>query len=182
MKYSSQNTQRTTAKDQDSRELEEKFITELSLMGSVCDEDPSSLPVINSSETRRDRRSILSILEMLCSNIKSDNLVIYFLIFVAGMERKEDITNIIRSHTDNFTLYSKTITEDEDPFEMISNDLSIVDKAFKHGLDIKSLVLIKYILESADKNYINATINDNQILRLIQDLEHDESKAILKYI
>lgn len=152
------------------------------MMDTGIDAKTIHLPIINTQQPRQNTKSILSILQQLCINVKPDSLVINFLIFVAGVERNPEITEVIKSQTNNYKSYKNQSNINDDPYEMITTDLEIVDLALKHALQIKSLVLIKYILDNADKCYINATMNDRQILALIEDLGDETTQSILKYI
>ena len=119
---------------------------------------------------------------LLCKLIKEDPDILYFLIFVAGVEKNEELTQMIRESSDNLEGYEPPEHVNKDPYDIITTDLRVLDRSFKHALSSKSLPLIKYVLNGADKCFINASINDEEVLGIIEWLDDEECQDILKFL
>lgn len=152
-----------------SRLLQSEMIEESSLEG---EDGKVSFKVPDSSSQRYKFEDLLN---TLCSSIDGDKNILYFLIFVAGIEGEDDLTDKIKHATGNFKGYEgQPENVNYDPYHLITTDDKVLDRAFEHALNTKSLPLIKYILNGADKCFINATINDQQVLEIIESLNNRE--------
>jgi hypothetical protein len=187
-------TMKTTMRDQDSKELEQLFVRELSrdfkvnrnkvlpslttrVYTSDAVDDQTFVKNSKDDTRRKEPRSFKNIGEIvknLCLSTRQDKSILYFLIYVAGVECDDELTIMIKNATDNYEGYEHPELINHDPFDIITEDLSILDKSFKHALEIKSLVLIEYILNGADKLYLNAVINDDDVLKLIENLDDND--------
>jgi hypothetical protein len=187
-------TMKTTMRDQDSKELEQLFVRELSrdfkvnrnkvlpslttrVYTSDAVDDQTFIKNSKDDTRRKEPRSFKNIGEIvknLCLSTRQDKSILYFLIYVAGVECDDELTIMIKNATDNYEGYEHPELINHDPFDIITEDLSILDRSFKHALEIKSLVLIEYILNGADKLYLNAVINDDDVLKLIENLDDSD--------
>ena len=70
----------------------------------------------------------------------------------------------------------------EDPFLIVTTDLSILDSAFQYALETRNIAFIKYILEGAEKCFINASIHDGQILMLLESIKDETNQQILRLL
>lgn len=102
--------------------------------------------------------------------------------FIAAVENDEDLVKLIREKTENFEGYDHHHLRDEIPFFILTKDLNVLDRAFQYALEIRNIALITYILEGAEKCFINASIRDDQILMLLEDIEDETNQEILRQL
>lgn len=194
---------KTTMREQESKDLEQLFIRELSrdnfkphqkltlplITGRLYTSEEVENPNFGSNSKQEEAKNppkqvqnVADIVKNLCINISQDSNILYFLIFVAGVERNEELTQMVRESSDNFEGYDHPELIDNDPYEIVTKDSNVLDKSLQHALSIKSLVLLEYILNGADKCFINASMDDNQVLKIIENLDDPVYQGILKFI
>ena len=88
----------------------------------------------------------------------------------------------IRDRTHNFVCYYYPRGFNENTYEIIINDLRILNEAFAYSLKLKSLALIEYILNSWEKLYISPSINEKQISPLLIEHTDENVQQILRFI
>lgn len=169
--------------DDDVKEIEEKLIAELTNPDLHTENETLGLPMIDSKDDYSDVKRITRLVDTLAGRMPDDKDILSLLMYIAGIENNPDIAQAIRAATDNFAGYGAPEKQvDDDLFAMITEDPHIIDNAFDHALKNRSLSVLEYILEGADKVFINATINDDQILSLIEGLDEVNNQRILKYL
>ena len=102
--------------------------------------------------------------------------------FIAAVEDDADLTKVIRERTKDFKGYEYDLLKKEDPFFILTRDLNILDRAFQYALETRNITLIRYILEGAEKCFINASIHDNQILMLLENIKDETNQEILRLL
>lgn len=126
--------------------------------------------------------SLGDLIEYLCEKYTEEAGVIYLLIFISAIEVEGDITRYIRQYTNNFEWYYYPKGFNEDPYDLIINDLRILNEAFSYSIKLRSLALIEYIMNSWEKLYINPSISEVQIIPLLLDHNDENVQNILRYI
>lgn len=104
------------------------------------------------------------------------------LIFISAIEPEKDITEYIREWTNNFKWFYYPRGFKEDPYEVVINDLRILNEAFIYSLRLRSLALIEYILNSCQNLYINPSVTEKHISPLLVDHEDENVQKILRFI
>ena len=122
------------------------------------------------------------LIDSLSKNLHLNKSILYVLMFIAGSETNPEVSHFAKLRTFNFEGYEHPEQIGDNPNELITKDLSILDRAFKYALREKSFFLLDYILSQAEKNYINVSIWDEQILDLLDDLSDPLNQKILKML
>ena len=154
-------------------DLQEKITSDLDYLKTHQFQDSSDFKRIENMK---------KLIESLSTSLRADKSILYVLMFIAGWEQDPEISHFAKLKTFNFEGYEHPEDIGDDPFELITKDLSILDRAFKYALREKSLFLINYILTAAEMNYINTSICDEQIIELLDDLNDPTNQKILKLL
>ena len=127
-------------------------------------------------------KSLNDLIEYLWNNIRGERGVTWLLIFISATENDFEITNFIREKTNNFawSYYPKGFKED--PYDVVINDLRILNETLSYALRLRSLTLIEYILNSSENLYINASLSEIQLRPLLIDQDDENVQKILKFI
>lgn len=160
-------------------EQEENLITELMKVKTLVPEDSKeSLPPLEPPKALRYGSFDLNdTLDYLALNIADNKDVLFLLIFVAAIEGNEELTKTIKEKTNNFEGYDRTPEEEnklQNLVDLITEDPDILNRAFAHALKIKSITLMEYIIEGAENYFINPCVDDNQILKLVEDYKNEK--------
>ena len=113
---------------------------------------------------------------------EGESSVIYLLIFISGVETDPEVIQYIRKWTKDFQWYYYPRGFEENPNEVVVNDLRILNEAFIYSLKLRSLSLIEYILNSCENLYINPSLTESHISPLLIDHEDENVQKILKFI
>ena len=89
-------------------------------------------------------KNLNDLIEFLWNNISGERGVICLLIFISATESDNEITNFIRERTNSFAWHYYPKGFKEDPYEVIINDLRILNETFSYALRLRSLTLIEY--------------------------------------
>ena len=127
-------------------------------------------------------KSLNDLIEYLWNNISGERGVICLLIFISATESDYEITNFIRERTNSFAWHYYPKGFKEDPYEVVINDLRILNETFSYALRLRSLTLIEYILNSSENFYINASLSEIQLRPLLIDQADENVQKILKFI
>ena len=136
----------------------------------------------NNYKRSKINHSLGDLIEYLWEKYIEENGVIYLLIFIAGIEPEKEIMEYIKETTNNYVWYYYPRGFTEDPYDIIINDMRILNEAFSYALKLRSMALIEYILNSWEKHYINPSISEEQIVPLLIDHTEENSQNILKFI
>jgi len=127
--------------------------------------------------------NLMKTIVALSKNLDRNGKILYTLMFIAAVENRDDVTRLVKTLTNNFKDYdNQNYVQTMTPFEMATKDLKILNNAFDFSLKNRNVALLKYILEGAEKLYLNASICDEQILNLMDDLHNKTNKEILRYL
>ena len=69
-----------------------------------------------------------------------------------------------------------------DPFDIFTRNTNILDKALNYAINEVNIGLIMYILEGAEERFLNASIQDEQILCLLEDINEESHQQIIRYL
>ena len=70
----------------------------------------------------------------------------------------------------------------EAPYDIVINDLRILNETMNYSLKLRSVSLIEYILKGAEDLFINASITEEQLLPLLINQNDEICQKILKFI
>ena len=95
--------------------------------------------------------------------------------YIAGIENNKEIENFILSCTNNFALYPEFNISNRSAFDMVTADknLTVLNKSVRYAIETRNETLLQYILNGADKLFLNASIRDEQILNILDDLNDE---------
>jgi hypothetical protein len=166
--------------------LEEKLITELDNPDKDRPRPRSNKAkqtlYIPSIEDFDGQENIKHLIINLSEGLNNDKRIIYFLIFIAAMEDNDFITSLVKEQTGNYEGYEYPEQIADNPFEMLEKDQNILDNAFKYALQKSNISMISYILDGADKSFLNCTIRDENILQFLYDLTDNTNVEILRLL
>jgi len=76
---------------------------------------------------------------------------------VAAIENNEELTHSIKEKTNNFEGYITPEGSNEvmSIVDMFTSDTLILNRAFGHALNLKSVSIIEYIIEGAETYFMN---------------------------
>jgi hypothetical protein len=164
--------------------LEEKLVSELDNPDKVRSRSNLNKKTlyIPSIEDFDGHESIKRMIISLSDGLNNDKRIIYFLIFIAAMEDNDFITSLVKEKTGNYEGYEHSEQLADNPFEMLEKDQNILDYAFKYALQKSNISMILYILDGADKSFLNCTIRDENILQFLYDLTDNTNVEILRLL
>ena len=104
-----------------------------------------------------------------------DERIKYILVYIAGIEDNKDIENLILSCTNDFAAYPEFNISTRSAFDMVTadKDLTVLNKSVKYAIETRNLALLRYVLNGADNLFLNASIKDEQILDILDDLNDE---------
>lgn len=157
--------------------LEQQLIEEIYKINSIEsreDEEKQqaglseALPSIDKRKPHQRFNHLLEILDLLVLNIIEENKILSLLIYIAAIEDDEELTNLIKQKTDNFEGYlTQESAFGNTPLGMVTSDARILNSSFSYAIKIRSINVIEYILDGADRYFLNPSIDDDLILELI---------------
>ena len=127
-------------------------------------------------------KSLYELIEYLWNNADEEKEIVWLLLYIAAIEDDEYITGFIRQRTKNFIWYYYPRGLKQPPYEVVINDLRILNETLNYSLKLRSLSLIEYILKGAEDLFINGSITEEQILPLLINQADDTCQKILKFI
>lgn len=132
------------------------------------------------SDHEKLKRNIITI----ANSIDYDDKIKFVLVYIAGIECDEEITNQVIASTNNFKSWPEFDLKQYSAFNLVTQDkeLMILNKSFTYALDTRNTAMVEYILNGAEKLFINASINDDQILDLLEDLDDKTNQKILRML
>ena len=127
-------------------------------------------------------KSLYELIEYLCTNVEEENGILWLLMFIAAIENDEYITTFIKQRTSNFTghFYPRGIKEH--PYDIVINDLRILNETFNYSLKLRSMNLIEYVLKGAEDLFINASVSEVQLLPLLINQYDEINQQILQFL
>lgn len=115
-------------------------------------------------------------------NVMDDKSILYLLIFVWAIEQDDEVTRFIKDKTDNFEGYDFPEVSQDDPTEIVVKDPMILNKTFTYALNLRSLKLLQYIFDGAQKLFLSPSVTEDQILELIVNQNDLNVQSILRMI
>ena len=115
-------------------------------------------------------------------NVEEENGILWLLMFIAAIENDEYITTFIKQRTDNFSGYFYPRGIKEHPYDIVINDLRILNATFNYSIKLRSINLIEYVLKGAEDLFINVSVSEEQLLPLLINQYDEINQQILKFI
>ena len=115
-------------------------------------------------------------------NVEEENGILWLLMFIAAIENDEYITTFIKQRTDNFSGYFYLRGIKEHPYDIVINDLRILNATFNYSIKLRSINLIEYVLKGAEDLFINVSVSEEQLLPLLINQYDEINQQILKFI
>lgn len=135
-------------------------------------------PIMNKNKDK----SLYELIEYLCMNLDQETGILCLLMFIAAIENDDYITTFIRQRTDNFSGYYYPRGIREHPYDIVTNDLRILNATFNYSLKLRSMNLLEYVLKGAEDLFINASVSEDQLLPLLINQYDEVNQQILKFI
>ncbi|CAI2387331.1 unnamed protein product [Moneuplotes crassus] len=151
----------------------------------VEEENKETLPPVDLSlKDKIIDEELEEYIDFLVLTLDENRDILYLLMFIAAIEDDEKLTISIKEKTDNFEGYNTPENQNDlnNLAELLTNDPLILNRAFIHAINLRSIPIIEYIIKGAENLYLNPSIDDAHILKLVEDYKDPKCIQILKLI